>query len=84
LSFTGFQVAVVGNRGPSLGQAEIVIDDDSTTVSAASFGRYFRQILFASPHAAVARPSDLTLTNGGSGLDGGFELDAFLVLGPGI
>ena len=79
-AFEGLQLAVIGNRGPTLGQAEIAIGDDLATLSEHAVDRLMRQVLFASPLSETAAASDFVLTTGTGGPEGGFEIDAFVLL----
>jgi hypothetical protein len=85
MAFRGLQVAIVGNRGPTLGVADVSFasSTEPDTVSASSHQTLRREVLYAGPLWPSAHGFVLTLTNGSGGLNSGFELDAYLVLQAG-
>ena len=83
LAFNGVQVALIGNRGPNHGRADINLGGSlASSVPLAASSLELRQILYLSPVAASAAASTLQVFNRGAPASPTLDIDAFLVLTP--
>ena len=83
LTFTGIQVALIGNRGPIHGAADVRVD--GSLVSSIALGASsleLRRILYMSPAAASSIASTVRVVNRGTSAKPALDMDAFLVLTP--
>ena len=83
LSFIGVQVAVIGNRGPIHGRADIYVGDSrASSVALGASSLELRRILYLSPAAASPGASTVRIVNRGSTAMPALDVDAILVLVP--
>jgi hypothetical protein len=81
LSFTGLQMAVIGNRAPDHGRVDVRLGSGTATpVSVNSAALETRRILYLSPPSAVPATISIEVRNTSSSAQPVVDLDAFLVL----
>ena len=81
LAFDGLQVAVIGNRGPTHGFAEMTLEGvTQPPVNLDASSVQFRRILFLTPSATSESPATISVRNAGTAEDPLVDVDGFLVL----
>lgn len=83
LTFTGTQVAAVGNRGPDSGRADVYVAGNLVaSVSLTAPSTQFRRILYLSSALPASTPTTIKLVNASAAAKPVFNFDAFVVLQP--
>lgn len=84
ISVTGVQVAVIGNRGPTHGQADVYLNSSlASSISLDAVSTEVRRILYLSPKLSDLTMTAIQLVNSNPGTQQAVDVDAILVLVPG-
>jgi len=83
LTFTGTQVAAVGNRGPDSGRADVYVGGNLvSSVSLNASATQLRRILYVSSALTATTPTTIKVVNASAAAKPVFNFDAFVVLQP--